>query len=216
MTQAGQVWTTKTLGDLGACFGGSAIATSFVEPIDTYCDMSHLLPREVWGVNPPQGVAYFCGVMADQPDQGSADDTAAEAMLDLLTRYGTILWPKAAGDDEAFDWSCLFAPGVGNEPKERLAAQYLRANFIPTERYVLSPAGLTVHRLESGALADPLTPTPDRFPNLYLAGDWTLNGVNGGCVEAATMSGMLASRAICGEPKVIVGENVDWMSRIEQ
>jgi uncharacterized protein with NAD-binding domain and iron-sulfur cluster len=216
MTQAGQVWTTTTLDQLGSCFGGSAIATSFVEPIDTYCDMSHLLPREVWGVDPPQGVAYFCGVMTDQPDQETADKTAAETMLDLLTKYGTILWPKAADGQGAFDWSYLFAPGVGNVPGQRLAAQYLRANFVPTERYVLSPAGLTVHRLESSALADDDTTALDRFPNLYLAGDWTLNGVNGGCVEAATMSGMQASRAICGEPKVIVGENVDWMSRIEQ
>ena len=59
MTQAAQVWTTKTLArsDRRSCFGGSAIATSFVEPVDTYCDMSHLLPREVWTVGPAPGAS---------------------------------------------------------------------------------------------------------------------------------------------------------------
>jgi len=216
MTQAGQVWTTASLEQLGSPFGGSAIATSFVEPVDTYCDMSHLLPREVWTVGPPLGVAYFCGVMADQPDQGSADQEVARAMQDLLAEYATVLWPNSADADGAFDWSHLFAPGAGDTPVERLAAQYLRANFVPTERYVLSPPGSTVHRLAADELAKDETVAPDRVPNLYLAGDWTRNGVNGGCVEAATMSGMQAARAICGTPADVVGENLHWLSRIEQ
>ena len=105
---------------------------------------------------------------------------------------------------------------MGDEPSERLAAQYLRANFVPSERYVLSPPGSTVHRLDADALARDDAVGPDRVSNLILAGDWTLNGVNGGCVEAATMSGMQASRAICGTPDVVVGENLHWLSRIEQ
>ena len=45
------------------------------------------------------------------------------------------------------------------------------------------------------------------FKNLFLAGDWTLNGLNYGCVEAAVMSGMQAARAITGSRRVIFGEN---------
>jgi hypothetical protein len=45
------------------------------------------------------------------------------------------------------------------------------------------------------------------FGNLYLAGDWVLNGLNGGCVEAATMAGMAAARALTGRPIVISGES---------
>ena len=215
MTQAGQVWTTTPLAQLGAQFGGPSIATSFVEPVDTYCDMSHLLCREAWGEDPPLGVAYFCGILPDQPDQASADRMVAASMLSLLSHYGTVLWPGAADAAGAFDWSHLRAPAAATTPEARLGAQYLRANFVPTERYVLTPAGSTVHRLAPGALADAAA-GPDRVPNLYLAGDWTLNGINGGCVEAATMSGMLASRAICTEPKVVAGENAEWLSRIEQ
>jgi hypothetical protein len=44
------------------------------------------------------------------------------------------------------------------------------------------------------------------FANVVLSGDWTYNGLNAGCVEAAVMGGMFASRALCGVPEVIVGE----------
>jgi len=212
MTQAGQIWTRSKLEDMGSPFGGRAIATSFVEPVDTYCDMSHLLEREAWGEDPPRGVAYFCGVMADQPDQAAADQQVAASIEALLHDYATVLWPDAKDADGAFDWSHLYAPGCGDAPAERLAAQYLRANVVPTERYVLTPAGSTVHRLAADALVEADPSGPDHCPNLVLAGDWTMNGVNGGCVEAATMSGMQAARALCGTPSNVSGEDSRWLS----
>jgi hypothetical protein len=39
-----------------------------------------------------------------------------------------------------------------------------------------------------------------------LAGDWTRTIISAGCIEAATMSGMQASRAISGYPAVVFGE----------
>jgi uncharacterized protein with NAD-binding domain and iron-sulfur cluster len=217
MTQAGQMWTTTPLDQLGARFGGTAIATSFVEPIDTYCDMSHLLDRESWGDHPPLGVAYFCGVMPDQASQAAADTEVARAVHDLLRDHATELWPRAVRPDGSFDWSVLFDP-AGGDDAARFAAQYLRANFEPTERYVLSTAGSTVHRLREDALVEAARTgrSGPGVTNLYLAGDWTLNGINGGCVEAATMSGMRASRSICGTPSSICAENVDWLTRVEQ
>jgi uncharacterized protein with NAD-binding domain and iron-sulfur cluster len=41
---------------------------------------------------------------------------------------------------------------------------------------------------------------PGEFSNLYLAGDWTQCTINAGCMEAATISGMLCSEAISGYP----------------
>ena len=73
---------------------------------------------------------------------------------------------------------------------------YLRANVDGTERYVLSLAGTTGYRLHPGQSG---------FPNLFLAGDWTFNVVNAGCVEAAVISGRLAAASICGHPKHIYG-----------
>ncbi len=213
MTQAGQVWTTKPLGTLGARFTGDAIVTSFVEPIDTYCDMSHLLLREDWGDDPPLGVAYFCGAMPDQASQADADATAAEGLRDLLEQHATELWPAARLKGGGFDWSVLRDPNRATGPA-RLASQYVRANFVPTEHYVLSLAGSIKYRLREDALVKP--ETGPGIDNLYLAGDWTLNGINGGCVEAATMSGMRASRAICGTPAVVACENEEWLQGIEQ
>ena len=50
-------------------------------------------------------------------------------------------------------------------------------------------------------------PSQAGFANLVLAGDWTWNSFGAGCVEGATISGMLASHAISGSPPLesIVG-----------
>jgi len=61
---------------------------------------------------------------------------------------------------------------------------------VPTERYVLSVSGSSQYRLP---VHDPVA-----FPNLYLAGDWTECTLNCGCMEAATMSGMLCANALTG------------------
>jgi hypothetical protein len=93
-----------------SAFGGPAIAISFVEPVATYCDISHLLDRKDWGADPPLGVTYFCGVMADQPDQpdqAKADRKVAASIEALLHDCATVLWPEATDDDGAFDWSHL-------------------------------------------------------------------------------------------------------------
>jgi phytoene dehydrogenase-like protein len=68
----------------------------------------------------------------------------------------------------------------------------------PTECCVASWHGSTAYRLKPGQSG---------FVNLYLAGTWTHTGMNATCVEGAVMSGMAASRAICGEPRNIVGND---------
>jgi uncharacterized protein with NAD-binding domain and iron-sulfur cluster len=45
------------------------------------------------------------------------------------------------------------------------------------------------------------------YSNLYLAGDWTRNGTEIGCVEGAVKSGLFAAIAICGEGSVIGGQS---------
>jgi hypothetical protein len=121
--------------------------------------------------------------------------------VEYLNRDGSGIWRSAYRGDR-FDWDLLVDPHTGVGPA-RFDSQFWRANFQATERYVLTPAGNVRYRLaaeESG------------YANLFLAGDWTRTGVNGGCVEAAVMSGMQASRAICGSPKTIVGEDHGWLA----
>ncbi len=102
-----------------------------------------------------------------------------------------------------FDWSLLVKNGeitkpTGKYTAKRFDTQFWRANVEPSERYVLSVAGSSKYRLKADESG---------YKNLYLTGDWIQNGMNVGCVEAAVMAGMHTSRAICGIPKVIVGES---------
>jgi hypothetical protein len=114
------------------------------------------------------------------------------------------MWPSSVGGGypggfpDTFDPSLLAVADATTPRPNATDVQYYRANVEPTDRYVVSLRGSTKHRLPAGKSG---------FTNLFLAGDWTLNGLNYGCVEAATMSGMQASRAICGYPKIIFGDN---------
>jgi len=79
-------------------------------------------------------------------------------------------------------------------PDQRLEWQHLIADVQPSNLYVLSQPGamgLRLGQAESGV------------KGLLLCGDWTRTDMNCGCVEAATSSGMLASRAISNEPRTI-------------
>jgi uncharacterized protein with NAD-binding domain and iron-sulfur cluster len=169
--------------------------------------MSHLLEREIWeGGVQPGNVAYFCGPLqdSDEPPFFSDRDFPArvsvqvrEHMVNWIEEHIRHLWPDAAhADHGGLLWDLLVDPQE-REGRERFLAQYWRANIDPSERYVLSLAGSTQYRLRSDQSG---------FTNLYLAGDWTRNGLNAGCVEAAVMSGMQASRGICGHPARIIGE----------
>ena len=80
----------------------------------------------------------------------------------------------------------------GPEPSgEHRTAQFWRANFQPSERYVLSLPGTVQYRLAADGSG---------YDNLILAGDWTKTDWNVGCIEAAVTSGINAAAAVEGEP----------------
>ena len=207
-TQAYQVWMNRDLEGVGwvcpADNGQQPVLSGFTEPFDTWAPMDQLLCRETW---PPRGepgnVSYFCNVfpLAEYPSYtvhtfpaSCAARVKAAAVRHLETDIGA-LWSNATAG--AFPWSWLIDPHERTGPA-RFDAQYWRANVDPSERYVMSVTGSSQFRLradESG------------FDNLLLAGDWLKTGLDAGCVEAATMGGMQASRAICGAPATIVGES---------
>lgn len=199
MTQAFQVWSSRSAEQLGWSYP-EAVASAFTEPLDTYCDMTELVPRESWTpADAVQSIGYFCGVLEDTADDSpaAADARARAGALEYLGKHMTTQWPNAVDPATGgFDWSVLVDRGGGTGPA-RLDAQFVRANYELTERYVQTPPGSVKFRLaadESG------------YPNLVLAGDWTQNKLNLGSVEATVMSGMLASRAICGAPAKLARE----------
>ena len=183
-TQSLQLWMQPTLVDLGWTLG-STVLTSFVEPYDSWADMSHLLCRETWsGPNAPQSLGYFCGCM-QLPDGPVTPDQMNQLATQLadswLTANIQTLWPDA-----------VTAPG----PDPQIASRYDLANFDISDQYVQTPAGNNVaSRFDPGATAD--------FSNLYVVGDWTKTRFSGGCFESAIESAMLASRGISGFPTEI-------------
>lgn len=214
VTQAYQVWLTKTLAatgytplpESGPGAGQQPVLSAFTEPYDTWAPMDQLLCREDWPpANEPKNVSYFCSAMTidvrklpppsdTQFPLQAAAQAKANALNQLATQIGA-LWPSAVQGGQ-FDWGFLFDQQNDSGPA-RFDAQYWRANVDPTEHYVLSTTNSTQYRLATDGSG---------FGNLYLTGDWIRTGLNAGCVEAATMAGMQASRAISGYPVVIKGE----------
>ena len=203
-TQAFQVWANRPAAELGWEHDPNSVAGCYVEPLDTYCDMSHLIPRESWAPDDNvKTIAYLCGVLEEVEDETPAEATerVKRNAIDFIENDMATLWPQARRPDGSFDWSVLVDSG-GGSGAERFDAQYWRANVTPSERYVLTPAGSVKHRLPSGESG---------FENLALAGDWTRNGIDGGCVEAAVISGIEAAESITGVAHAIPGRGPDWL-----
>ena len=75
---------------------------------------------------------------------------------------------------------------------------HAQAGVEGSDRFALSEPGLILHRI---------SPLDRSVENMSVAGDWTACGLDIGCVEAAVMSGLLASHAISENPalKEIIG-----------
>ena len=193
-TQAAQLWMSTDLAGLGWTLP-SPVLDGYAEPMDTWADMTHLLGRETWPVgNEPKNLAYLCSPLPDDewplpPRDQHGYTQRQEARVVENTRAwlensARGLWPK-------FHPSLLVG-GFDN--------QYWIATMNPSDRYVLATPNSVNFRL---------TTRGHGIANLLLAGDYIKTGMNVGCVEAATMGGMHASRAICGRPSEIVGDLTD-------
>jgi len=194
-TQALQLWLARPAPDLGDAKEG-AILSGFVEPFDTWADMAQLVTQEQ--VDGSATVAYFCNVLDDAaaPERGTPaaarwlddqDRLVKARAIRFLRRDVATLWPEAADPITGeLDWSLLVTPDASTGVA-RLDAQYWHANVEPSERYVLSVPGSSVHRIR---------PEDTGLANLYAAGDWTSCLLDAGCVEAAVISGMLAANGI--------------------
>ncbi len=214
-TQGVQIWFKPTLAESGWDPRGElkdpALVDGYVDPLNSWMDQNVVLKTETWTPTNnrdgtvPQFLAYFCGPSEDDPHEPADTATGypaqqlakikADALVFFRQHLGP-LWPNLVDAAGALDWEEVFDPN-GCCGEKRADGIYYRINLDPTERYVLSVAGSTKYRLKSG---------DSGFENLFLAGDWTHNGLNVGCVESAALSGVQASRAISGYPAEIPGE----------
>ena len=207
-TQTVQLWVNKRTRELGWPHGQVSYS-AFVHPFDTWADLSQLIEVE----NQPEarGTHYFCSVLparyvppidADpQRIAGILRDVTAmvrENARRFLNDWVVQLWPDAVSRyPNVFDWDLLVGDG-GHAGAARLRSQHIVANVDPSERYTQSLPGTTKYRIR---------PDGTGFRHLFIAGDWTDCGYNVGCVEAAVISGRLASAAITGypDPRLIPG-----------
>jgi uncharacterized protein with NAD-binding domain and iron-sulfur cluster len=217
-TQAFQIWLKDGMEDLGWDEAPPNLS-GFVEPFDTWADMSHLASRESW-TTPPRAIAYFCNTMPSGPTPASSDSAYPERQREIVRRNAirflnrdiVSLWPKAQREVGTFRWDALQSPDTGASEgamseaaasavgagEECFDSQFWIANVNPSDRYVLSLPGSLKYRI---------SPLDDSYDNLTITGDWTDCGFNFGCVEAAVMSGRLAAHALSRWPRLedIVG-----------
>lgn len=206
-TQSFQLWMHADMGELGI-HEPSVNSTGFVQPFDTWSDMSHLLTEEDWSAPKPRALVYFCNVLPTpegtppREARGYPAHKHAEVRRNavrFLERHVQKIWPGSHHRSGGFRWEILATPenppttdqfGV-RATATRFDSQFWTANVNPSDRYVLSLPGTQKYRIS------PLDPT---YENLVVAGDWTDCGHNQGCVESAVMSGRLAAHAITGKP----------------
>jgi uncharacterized protein with NAD-binding domain and iron-sulfur cluster len=173
-TRAAQLWLRPSEADLGWDGPSGVTLSGFGATFDTWASMPHLLPRESWPGDDtgPRSLAYLCSALPEA-DTANGEQGVADALRGFLDREVGALWPGATTPD-GFRW-------------ELLVDQYVRANVDPSDRYVQSLPGSGRHRLAPGGTG---------VTNLAVAGDWTACGLDAGCLEAATRSGVLAARAV--------------------
>jgi uncharacterized protein with NAD-binding domain and iron-sulfur cluster len=205
-TQAFQLWMRESTAELGWPHPPANLS-GFVEPFDTWAEMSHLIPEETWK-EPVRSIAYFCSVLPDAAADAASvteafhreqRDAVRANAVGFLNNGARALWPQAVREGE-FRWEILAAEGkaAAQRGARRFDSQYWAANVNPTDRYVQSLPGSIAYRV---------SPLDTAFDNLTIAGDWTATGLDSGCIESAVMSGMLAAHAISGKPGIcdIVG-----------
>ncbi len=216
-TQAVQLWIDQDAISIGAP-DRPVVATAYVDPINTWADMTHLLKREVWPATGPEPkfVAYFCGPMEDALHIPGFEDhdfprreleRVKQTAVTWLTGHTGHIWNKCGTptNPAGLNWDLLHGPGQGIQKME---SQYFRANIDPSERYILSVPGSVQLRLKARG---------SDFKNLIVAGDWVYTSLSAGCIECCAMSGLHAAEAISGEQFYISDRGYDsWKQEDDQ
>ena len=197
-TQAFQVWVREDERSLGWAHPGSTVS-AYEQPFNTWASMDQLVDAECWpGDDRPATIAYFCGAL-DAPwptieDSDTYPSRWRERVVANVIRFVTCeaghLLPGLTGPG-GMRWELLCGAG-GKRGQAALETQFVTANVDPSDRYVQCVPGSDRFRLRSDESG---------FDNLFLAGDWTDNGLNAGCIEAATLSGLQAANAVLGHSR---------------
>lgn len=204
-----QVWFKEDLASLGWEMP-SPLLSVFVEPLNTWADMSQVLDKENWHDVDPKQVSYFTGAQpgpaqpppaTEQKFPAEMTAKAKEIGFTYLEQSLTTLLPDAENPDRppALNWDLVVDPEhrVGIE---RYEAQYWRSNSGPSERCTLALPGTQQYRMRADDTG---------YHNLFVSGDWIDNGFYVACMEGAIMAGIHTARAVTGIEFPIIGEELD-------
>jgi len=179
------------------------LLTGYLPPWPSFADLTHVVPWEGWPDDAtPRALSYHTGAGVpghpfDQHPPSEHGYPAAEQQHQAEQMKAWLREHYAGIYDRVPSWAeflaTLSAP-THAQGEARLDGQYFHAALQPSDLYVLSQAGSTRHRLGQGESG---------YRHLFLCGDWTRTSMNCGCVEAATQSGMLASRVISNQPRFV-------------
>ena len=201
-TIAMQLWMKPSLVELG-WHDPPPLLSLFVDPLNTWCDMSHLIEREAWAPGgAPRTVAYFCGPLMHEhafpapATLASNRDLATQvheriveqsrlAAFDLLDQHLNELMPTVRASN-GFNYA-LLVDKDNRKGNARFDAQFLRANYEPHQLCTLALKQKTKFRMKTDETG---------YDNLFVTGDWIDNGVYLACVEGAVHSGLRTARAI--------------------
>lgn len=186
-----QIWMTQTTEDLGWRRARPDLLTAHSQPFATWADMSFLLAQEDVDEN-IKHLTYLCGPI-DRRDPGTpapGGSFAREEHVRVTQILDKWLGPNIEAILPAAADNGELAAGVVHE-------YFVRANVSASDQYVLSLPGSITQRLHPGKSG---------VANLFLAGDWTRNGLDAGAFEAAVMSGLICARAISGCSRPVYGE----------
>ena len=199
-----QLWLNKSNAELGATIDQvDPVMLGFARPFDSYIGMTQLCDREQFPAGDVLHIGYFCSPIDDAPSiplphsdstfpanqQRRVEQIAGDYLDNEIQHYWTN--SRDPNNPRQFD-------------RGLLVSEYYRININPTDRYTLSLTDTTRFRIR---------PDVSGFEQLYVAGDWTYNGLNVGCIEATVMSGMRAAEGITGQPAGIIGEEDAWALR---
>jgi len=193
-----QLWLREDEPSLGWHEPGTTVS-AYEQPFHTWASMPQLIHAERWPTaDRPGSIAYFCGALqASWPPDMPAGPYVTEHRarvranaVELVERRLAHMLPGTSPDG-SFRWDLLCGRD-GHAGRSAIDTQLCLANIDPSDRYVQCAPGSDSYRLrgdESG------------YDNLVLAGDWTDNGLNAGCIEAATISGLQAANAVLGRSR---------------
>ena len=189
-TRAVQLWFDTDLAGLGwpvstasAALGPVVGSYAPAYKHNSWADMSQVVPRETWGANGPQNIAYLCDVFEPVTHPAADKQLVHDDGIRWLEKVANGFWPAIASP---FQWDKLHDP-EGRQGVARFEAQYWRVNTDGSSQYVTGAQKTSALRLDPHGTA---------FENLFLAGDWVKTPLNAGCVEGAAMGGRIAARRI--------------------